>query len=75
MTQAVLYHKVDSTYDDVTGKQYHFPSRYLKRMEQTVGDWVVYYGPMPRPEGRCYVGIARVKNIKADAKIENQFYA
>ncbi|WP_430511602.1 HNH endonuclease [Pannonibacter phragmitetus] len=75
MTQAVLYHKVDSIYDDITGKQYHFPKQYLKRMEQTVGDWIVYYGPMPRSKGSFYFGVARVKNITADSKIENHFYA
>lgn len=75
MVQAVLYHKFDSIYDDITGQQYHFPKIYLGRMEQTLGDWIVYYGPIPNEKGRFYSGIAKVDRISHDSKQDNHFYA
>jgi putative restriction endonuclease len=75
MTQAVLYHKPGSIYDDVTGKRYHFPKMYLSRMEQTIGDWIVYYGPIPGRKGRFYSGVAKVIEIAEDTSREKHFYA
>lgn len=75
MAQAVLYHKLDSVYDDITGKQYHFPKMYLSRIEQTLGDWIVYYGPVPKEKGRFYSGIAKVVSVRPDQKQDNHFYA
>jgi putative restriction endonuclease len=75
MVQAVLYHKIDSIYDDITGEQYHFPKMYLGRMNQTIGDWIVYYGPIPKQKGRFYSGIAKVKAIEADTSRPDHYYA
>lgn len=75
MVQAVFHHKIGSIYDDITGEQYHFPRMYLSRVEQAVGDWIVYYGPIPREKGRFYSGVAKVVSVRPDPGQENHFYA
>ncbi len=75
MAKGIFYHKVDSTYDDVTGIRYHFPKTYLSRVRQTVGDWVIYYGPLPRMRSRYYSGLARVSSVKPDPRRDDHFYA
>ncbi|MAA99807.1 MAG: HNH endonuclease [Stappia sp.] len=75
MVQAVLYHKLDSAYDDITGERYHFPKMYLSRIEQTIGDWIVYYGPIPKRRGRFYSGLAKVREIVGDPNLASHFYA
>ena len=49
--KAVFYHKPDSPYDDAEGVRYHFPQTYLTRVQKTVGDWIVYYGPLSERGG------------------------
>ena len=74
MTNAVFYHKVGTTYDDVTGRQYHFPAMYESRVRQTVGDWIVYYGPLPNLPSRYYWGVARVTAVEPDpARPDHRF--
>jgi putative restriction endonuclease len=75
MTKGIFYHKVGSTYDDVTGIRYHFPKSYLSRVRQTIGDWIIYYGPLPQMRSRYYSGIARVKVIEPDLERADHFYA
>ncbi|GAB4536234.1 MAG: HNH endonuclease [Roseibium sp.] len=75
MANAIFYHKPDSIYDDDPAKQYHFPSSYLSRVEQTLGDWIVYYGPLPgKKSGRFYWAMARATKIWPDAKDNKRFY-
>ena len=73
--KAVFYHKPDSRYDDVTGERYHFPHQYLSRVEAVVGDWMVYYGPLPRKKGRYYTGIAKILKVRPDHSTSHHFYA
>ena len=75
MVQAVFHHKIDSIYDDITGEQYHFPRMHLSRVEQAVGDWIVYCGPIPRKKGRFYSGVAKVASVRPDPGQDNHFYA
>jgi putative restriction endonuclease len=75
MVQAVFHHKINSVYDDITGRQYHFPRQYLSRVEKTIGDWIVYYGPIPDHKSRYYSGIARVLSVSADPYQEGHYYA
>ena len=82
MTKAVLVTKVDPTYDDLPENRYHFPVNYLKRIEQTVGDWIIYYEPR-RSSGdqsstggrQVYFSTARVKGITQDQVKANHYYA
>jgi len=73
--KAIFYHKPDSIYDDITGEQYHFPSQYLTRVEETLHDWIVYYGPVMGLVSRYYTGVAKVIEIIADPEKEKHFYA
>lgn len=73
--KSVFYHKPDSKYDDITGEKYHFPSQYFGRVEKSLGDWIVYYGPINGMSSRYYSGIARVTNIYPDSEKDKHFYA
>ena len=75
MTNAIFYHKFDSGYDDDPARKYHFPKQYLSRVEQTLGDWIVYYGPLKGFPSRYYTAIARTVSIAPDEKKTDHFYA
>ena len=73
--KGVFVHKPDSPYDDVTGEKYHFPKNYLGRVEEIVGDLMVYYEKGERKGDNHYTGCARVKSITADTSRTGHFYA
>jgi putative restriction endonuclease len=77
--KAVFQHKPDSPYDDEPGQRYHFPKQYLRRVEQTKGDWVVFLEPRKlsgKADGAfAYMSIARVVDIYADKQKPNHYYA
>lgn len=75
MAKAVFVHKTDSKYDDLPEKYYHFPKSYLTRVEQTVGDRIVYYGPIKGLSGRYYSAVGRVSGIRSDAGRIDHYYA
>jgi putative restriction endonuclease len=81
MAKAVFTHQPASVYDDLPEQRYHFPRMYLRQVEATVGDFVIYYEP--RREGmsdfgrrgrQSYVATARVAAIRDDAGLRNHFY-
>ncbi len=73
MAHAVFIQNPDSLYDDRPGEAYHFPKSYLKRVQASVGDWVVFW------EGKkgasAYVGCAKVSEISPDPDREGHYYA
>lgn len=73
--KAVFYHKPDSPYDDAEGVRYHFPQIYLTRVQKTIGDWIVYYGPLSERGGRYYTGTARVDSVAAHPERLGHYYA
>ncbi len=82
MVKAVFAYKPSSRYDDVPWQRYHFPKKnYLRKIEQTVGDFVVYYEPGRIGEGdrrggrQAYVATARVIDIEEDRKNKEYCYA
>lgn len=82
MSKAIFTSKIDPTYDDLPEDRYHFPSSYLNRVQQSVGDWIVYYEPRRKGDdpnslgGRqAYFGMARVVNITQDASKLDHYYA
>jgi len=82
MAKAVLTTKVRPTYDDLPEVRYHFPRRYLARVEQVVGDEVIYYEPRRQdddPSGRegrqAYFATARIAAIEDDSKLRDHYYA
>lgn len=74
MANAVFYHKHDSIYDDDPATKYHFPKQYLSRVEQTLGDWIVYYGPAKGLPSRYYSAVAFAEKISKDDDRENHYY-
>ena len=78
MTKAVLLHKPDSMYDDLPAERYDFPKTYLTRMQQTVGDWVVYYEPRSARSGKgklSYFATAQVREIIPSPDVEDRYWA
>lgn len=82
MSKAVFTTKVNPTYDDLPEHHYHFPKMYLRAVEQTVGDWIVYYEPSRTSGNRSsrggrqsYFATARVVSLKKDPDREDHFYA
>ncbi|MFK7903401.1 MAG: HNH endonuclease [Nitratireductor sp.] len=74
MVNAIFYHKPDSVYKDKIDERYHFPHQYLSRVKQTVGSFIIYYGPK-KDNGPSYISIARVTNIIDDPISPKHYYA
>jgi putative restriction endonuclease len=82
MTKAVFTTKVDPTYDDRPEERYHFPRTYLRQVEASLRDWIVYYEPrrstgdLMSSGGRlAYFATARVDSIAPDPVRAEHFYA
>lgn len=75
MVAAIFYHKANSVYDDLPALYYHFPKQYLSRVEQVIGQTIVYYGPLDREMGRFYWATAIVTGIRQDLLRPDHFYA
>jgi putative restriction endonuclease len=82
VANAIFTTKPDPAYDDIPEEKYHFPKQYLSRVDQTIGDWILYYEPR-RPDkllsgtgGRqTYFAMARVIRIEPDPTRSDLFYA
>ena len=66
MVAAIFYHKADSAYDDLPDRYYHFPKQYLSRVEQVIGQPIVYYGPLGGQTGRFYWATAILTGVRED---------
>jgi putative restriction endonuclease len=82
MTKAVFTTKVDPTYDDLPEFRYHFPRTYLRAVESTIGDWIVYYEPRrstgqsnSRGGRQAYFATARVASVQPDPTLADHYYA
>lgn len=75
MAKAIFITKSRSGYDDVREERYHFPSIYLSRVKQTVGDLIIYYEPRRNGGALSYVATGRVTEIVPDPKSIDHFYA
>jgi putative restriction endonuclease len=82
MAKAVFTTKVDPTYDDLPEFRYHFPRTYLRAVEATVGDWIIYYEPRrttgqltSRGGRQAYFATARVAAVRPDPTLPDRFYA
>ncbi len=75
MTKAVFLTKIGSVYDDLPEERYHFPKRYLGRVEETLGDWIIYYEPRRNNGRMVYFATARVADIHQDPSRTDRFYA
>ena len=79
MVKAVFVQGTHSKYDDSPGEYYHFPKRYLRRVRECVGDWVLFFTPVndtgvdPAERG-AYRSAARLVAITPDPDLEDHFY-
>lgn len=80
--KAVFTHKAASVYDDLPEERYHFPETYLRQVEATVGDFIIYYEPgrigtndRGRHGRRAYVAVTQVTGIRPDPSRRGHFYA
>ncbi len=74
MAKGVFLHRADSIYDDRPEERYQFPSQYLSRASQFVGDWIVYYEPVKAGK-KGYFAIARVEEIVPDPTTAGMYIA
>ena len=82
MTKAILTTKADPAYDDLPECRYNFPRTYLRTVEATIGDWIVYYEPR-RPSAdlssrggrQSYFATARVTGVRPDPRKDDSYYA
>lgn len=65
MARDVFVIRSDSPYEDEPAERYQFPSQYLSRASQFVGDWIIYYEPV-KAGARGYHAAARVSQIVPD---------
>jgi len=68
VTFGVFIHRTDSIYDDVPSERYQFPKMYLSRVQQCVGDWIVYLEPTKVKNTKGYFAVAKVQEIIADPR-------
>ncbi|RYX79991.1 restriction endonuclease [bacterium] len=81
MAKGVFTTKLSPAYDDLPEVQYHFPRTYLRQVEQTLGDSIVYYEPRrgtaeanSRGGRQIYFAIARPQTITQDPRNTDLFY-
>lgn len=82
MANAVFTTQPVPTYDDLPELRYHFPARYLRQAQQTIGDWILYYEPRRPGLGgaaiggrQSYFATARVDRIERDVDRSDHYYA
>jgi len=73
MAKGILLHREDSEYND-SWDAYHFPKNYLSRVEQLIGDWVVFMEPVKAGK-RGYYAVARLEGIRPDPENTKHYYA
>lgn len=75
MGSAVFLHRADSIYDDRPSERYQFPVQYRGRVEQSIGDWIIYLEPTKVPGTRGYFAMAKVQEVIADPTAQGMFVA
>jgi putative restriction endonuclease len=73
MSFGVFLHKPDSIYDDILATQYQFPKRWLKRVKECFGSWIVYNEPTKVKHTRGYFAIAKLAEIRPDPNKEGMY--
>ncbi|MNV36317.1 hypothetical protein D3C71_1277900 [compost metagenome] len=81
MAKGVFTTKLSPGYDDLPEERYHFPRTYLKQVERTIGDTIVYYEPRrgsveqnSRGGRQAYFATARPYEITEDPHVPDHFY-
>jgi putative restriction endonuclease len=71
----IFVHRLDSVYDDSPAEQYQFPSQYLRRVQNCIGDWIVYYEPTKAIDTRGYFAVAKVQRVISDPAAPGMYLA
>jgi putative restriction endonuclease len=81
MAKGVFTTKLSPSYDDLPEERYHFPRTYLRQVERTLGDVIVYYEPRrgsadlaSRGGRQSYFAIARPTRVTPDPRDPDLFY-
>jgi len=81
MAKGVFTAKLSPSYDDLPEERYHFPRTYLRQVEQTLGDTIIYYEPRrssaelsSRGGRQAYFAVARPYEITEDRRKPDHFY-
>lgn len=75
MTFGVFIHRTDSVYDDFPSERYQFPKKYLTRVQQCEGDWIVYLEPTKVKNTKGYFAVAKVQEVIADPRRADMYLA
>lgn len=81
MANAIFTSSESSAYDDLIESRYHFPKTYLRQVEESVGDWIIYYeprrtdGPNSATGRQAYFATARVESVTQDMLRPDHYYA
>ena len=73
MANAVLIQNPRSIYDDRPGVAYHFPKRYLRMIQECIGDWVIFYEGKGGALG--YTSIQKLRDVTPDDNKPDHYYA
>jgi len=74
MAKAIFLHRADSIYEDEPETVYDFPRRYLRSVETTIGDWIVYFEPV-KAGHRGYFAVAKVRDVIEKPGADGRFLA
>ncbi|MCF3535774.1 MULTISPECIES: HNH endonuclease [Stenotrophomonas] len=81
MAKAIFTSSEISPYRDLKEQWYHFSKNLLARVQETIGDWVIFYeprrnsGPSSSGGAQAYVALARVVRIRPDPTAANYYFA
>lgn len=70
----LLQNRNDSSYNNFTGKYYHFPKKYYKQLSEFENIEFVYYEPPSSGKGE-YFGYGRIGQIFVDKTNSDYYYA
>lgn len=71
----IFVHRADTIYADSPAEQYQFPAQYLGRVQNCVGDWIVYYEPTKVVGARGYFAVAKVQRVIPDPSMSGMYLA
>ncbi len=74
MSKIIFTSGVNPEYDDIPEVRCEFPRRYLKMVEDAVGDWVIYYEPRKNGGRMSYYASARVVKLETHPLNRDHFY-
>jgi putative restriction endonuclease len=74
MAKGIFLYREDSRYDDRPWEVYQFPSDYLSRANQMVGDWVIFMEPV-KAGRKGYHAVGKIERIVPDPTASAMYLA